>query len=886
MRSFSIRDHLIVCSVLVFAVLFSIPNLYPEYPAVEIRSDQNQLTQALDWLHQHDIQETRYELGEPAWIAFANTETQMQAKQLIADQFPDLEPALNLKRPLPHWLTAIGAKPMKLGLDLRGGVHLLLEVDTRDLELKLREQVLTRLKHDVTEIKDSQLISEHVAEFSFQPADKARVLQHLKSYHLEPEALADDFVRFRLPLSEQESAHLIGSAVDQTMRSLEKRINELGIAEASVARQGRQFISIDIPGIQDISRAKALLGKTATLRFHIVADGRTQADTSTEPLKMREFGLIHVEKTPVLTGDAIIYARAQRDEYGSVVVHIGIDPAQEKAFHQETQANQGRRMAVVYSEHPADQAPIEEVISAPMIQSALGSQFQITGMRSQREAQDLAMLLRSGSLAAPVRIVEEATIGPSLGEDNIHKGINSLVTASILVFFFMAIYYRVYGWVANFGLLVNILLIVALLSLLDATLTLPGIAGIVLTVGMAVDANILINERIREELRVGEPMIKSIQIGFKRAFDTIFDSNMSTLLVAVILFWMGSGSIKGFAITLTIGICASLFTSVYLTHHVMDGVTYWVRSLKPGIDFFSHQSKIKFMSLKSKALKLSLLLICVSAFAIAFKGIHLGLDFTGGVELRLATEQSMEAEQLRDDLKKAGLGHAMVQSVGGLQQFLVRFPAQDVEAQSMKQMIQEHIPYAELTQIQIIGPQIGAELLQVAFWSVLFALWACTFYIAVRFEWRFALAAFISLLHDPILILGMLAATGLEFNLITLAALLTVMGYSLNDTIVIYDRVRESFQRYRHMSSDDIIDLSTNQTLSRTLMTSGLTLAVVLCLALLGGESLLAFSWSLIVGILVGTYSSIYVAGTLAVQFGLKREHLVKKIRQRSEASV
>lgn len=888
MRLVRFRDSAIILLLVFCSVVYSLPNLYTEYPSVELKLSDTSIDSVRDLLANHDISISSEVIGEQSWLTFSSTDVQMQAKSLIEKHYPDAEPALNLKRNIPSWLVAIGAKPMKLGLDLRGGVHLLLEVDTRSIEHKMLEQRVASLTSMFKHVDSSTLTNAQSAHatLTYKSEHRKHLLDELSKSHIQTVSVSDEEIIIIVPSKESDYTDTINAAVNQTLKSLDKRINELGIAEATVSRQGSNFISVDLPGIQDISRAKALIGKTATLRFHMVADGKTEADHETLSVDMRQIGPMSLEKDPVISGDSIIFARAQRDDHSGVVVHIGIDPSREKFFYETTSTNVGRRLAVVYVENKKDMPDVEEIISAPVIQSGLGSQFQITGMQNYAQAQDLAMLLRSGALAAPVHVVEEATIGPSLGEDNIYKGVTSLLAASGFVFIFMAFYYRTYGMVANLALVVNVLMIIAALSIMDATLTLPGIAGVVLTVGMAVDANILINERIREEIRSGESLRKSISLGFKRAFDTIFDSNMSTLLVAMILFGMGSGSIKGFAITLTIGILASLFTSVFLTKYCMNIISQYRSRLSCGFDFFNHESKVKFMKLKNKALALSLCLVLGSTAAIAYYGVTLGLDFTGGMEMRLDSEQTLMPEVLREDLKSAGLDNAIVQSVGGFNHFIVRFASLNYTSDEIKALIKDEMPDVSVAQVQIIGPQIGAELLQTALWSMILALIGCTCYIAMRFEWRFAMAAFISLLHDPVLILGMLALTGIEFNLITLAAVLTVMGYSLNDTIVIYDRVRETFQKRRDIGPEESINISTNQTLSRTLLTSGLTLMVVLCLALLGGESLAGFSWSLIVGIVIGTYSSIYVAGTLAVQFGLKREHLVKKRYNKPVASV
>jgi preprotein translocase subunit SecD len=540
-------------------------------------------------------------------VRFVDPDTQLKASDVLkAALGNDYVIALNLAPRTPKWLQRFGAMPMKLGLDLRGGVHFLIAVDTNNI-------VKTRQEGDMRNISDqlrSQMIRyANIAISSTTPNSIA--IQFRDTENLNK---AKDYLTSQLPdylfttAKENGGLQLIGTltqpalikmndyALDQTISILNNRINELGVSEAAVQRQGSNQVSVDLPGIQDTARAKDLIGKTATLRFQLVdVQHDIQAATAGNvPFGSRLYQYsgqsILLLNQVILRGSSITYATAAVGQNGRPTVQVTLGGGGENLFQQATAANIGKPLAVVYVETVAQpqmidgklvtqQQQIEKVISVATIQSALGNNFEITNLDSMQYAQNLALLLRSGSLVAPVQFIQERTIGPSLGKANIQMGVLSVEIGTALVVLFMAFYYRLFGLVADLALVLNIIFIIAILSVLGATLTLPGIAAIVLTVGMAVDANVLINERIREELRNGASPQASIQTGYARAFSTIVDANVTTLIVALILFALGSGSVKGFAVTLIIGLLTSIVTAIFFTRGVIN-LIYGGRTVK------------------------------------------------------------------------------------------------------------------------------------------------------------------------------------------------------------------------------------------------------------------------------------------------------------------
>ncbi|WP_416139565.1 protein translocase subunit SecD [Halomonas sp. HK25] len=594
--------YLLILIVLAVGLVYSLPNLYPEDPAVQISSgrgdatlDQRQLERVQDSLREAGITIKAVESSESSvLIRLADADEQLQARDRIAAMLDeDFVVALNLAESTPGWLQALSASPMTLGLDLRGGVHFLLEVDmdaavTQRLEVNasaMREQLRSeRIRYRGTEIEERTLTLTFTSE---EDRDAARRLISREFRDFDYQDIGDGRgAALAMSLTDQAVNEIQDYAVNQNLTTLRNRVDELGVAEPMVQRQGPDRIVVELPGVQDTVAAKRVVGATANLEFRLEARPDTP-DAETEAFSFRndEARSADLMRDVIITGDSVSSASRSFDESGRPQVNINLDGTGGTLMNRATRTNIGRNMAVLFIEHKTrDSVEVvdgEEVIvrepytergliSLATIQSALGNSFRITGLDSPTEAAELALLLRSGSLAAPIYFVQERTIGPSLGAENIKRGVMSVQIGLLLVVLFMLIRYKVFGVIANVALALNLTLLMAAMSMLGATLTLPGIAGIVLTLGMAVDANVLIFERIREELRGGLSVQQAIHAGYERAFTSIVDANITTLLVAVILFSIGTGPVKGFAVTLSLGIITSLFTALLVTRAMVN----------------------------------------------------------------------------------------------------------------------------------------------------------------------------------------------------------------------------------------------------------------------------------------------------------------------------
>lgn len=610
---YPIWKYLLLVFVIGIAFLYAAPNLYPELPAVQIMAattatvDETTLKTVSDELQKNNINyiDTKFE-NQSLLFRFASNDEQLKAKEIIQAALGEKYlVALNLSSTTPNWLRNIGAVPMKLGLDLRGGVHFLMQVDVdsvvkqriegdlRGIGQALRDE---RIRYSgITRRANNQIIIQFRSQDALNDA-YSYVMRHYNEFTWEKITSGNDYV-LQGVLSPAAVFRARQETLEQEMNTLRRRVNELGVSEAIVQQQGESRISVDLPGIQDTAQAKDILGKTATLEFHIVDTEHDAAAAAREGVVPPDTKLYYYNGMPillknqiVLRGSSIVSATSgvnQEDGVPDVQIRLS---GSESLFTKTTAENIGKPMATLYVEVKSTPkmengkqvityTTEKHIISVATIQSALGSQFQITGLRGPNEARNLAILLRAGALAAPITIIEERTVGPSLGKQNIRMGVMSVEVGMLLVVIFMALYYGLMGVIADIALVMNLVLVIALLSLLGATLTLPGIAGIVLTVALAVDANVLIFERIREELRRGLGVQASIHAGYDRAFITIFDANITTLIVTMILFSMGSGVIKGFAITLTIGVLTSMFTAIMGTRAIVN-LIYGGRSLK------------------------------------------------------------------------------------------------------------------------------------------------------------------------------------------------------------------------------------------------------------------------------------------------------------------
>ena len=594
MRRYGIWKYLLILLVLGFGIVYSLPNLYAPDPAVQIsytsssQSADSFLAERVEEVIKDQNINTTIQLEEDYVLIRTDTyQNQLKLKDLLSRNLVnDVVIALNLAPTTPKWLMDIGANPMKLGLDLRGGVHFLMQVDTetaiknrqngtlQDLRIRFREE---KIRYNQALVQgDSSILLK---------------FNNLESKEKAEEFINDNYTQFNLPLisneinslelslSDIEIEQIESDAIDQNLTTLRNRVNELGVSEPIVQRQGKKRIVVQLPGIQDTAEAKNILGKTATLEFHLEAQMDTPRSRKTSyPYRNGLGAPAFLQDSIILGGDQVATAQASFDENGLPQVNITLDGEGGSKMHRATRGNIGKRLGVLFVEQKTrtvyerdiegKQVPVQEsyevkeIISLATIRAALGTTFRITGLDSPSESSELALLLRAGALAAPMTFVEERTVGPSLGADNIQAGIFSMQLGLLLVLGFILLYYRIFGIAASLALTFNIVLLVAIMSILSATLTLPGIAGIVLTVGMAVDANVLIFSRIREELKRGREPLDAIDAGYNRAFLTIWDANVTTLIVAVILLSYGTGPVKGFAITLSIGIITSMFTAI------------------------------------------------------------------------------------------------------------------------------------------------------------------------------------------------------------------------------------------------------------------------------------------------------------------------------------
>ena len=590
MNRFPLWKYILIAVVLLVSVLYTLPNFYGEVPAVQIAStrtaiktDATLLQQVQDELKAQNIPYTGAFLdANSVKVKFASNDVQLKAKDALQARFGDgYSVALNLLSASPAWLSAIGAKPMYLGLDLRGGVYFLMQVDmvaaldkaadryNNDLRSQLREQ---KIRYSGIN-RVGQTVEMTFADVATRTQAEKYIGTNFPDL-LITEAAGDGTFKLIASLRPEAQKRTQEFAVQQNITTLRNRVNELGVAEPIIQQQGIDRVVVQLPGVQDTAKAKEILGRTATLEIRLVDDEHDitaamqgQIPFSDNLYTDRSGQPLLVKKNVVLTGDYITDASPGFDQQsGQAAVHVNLDSRGARIFKDVTRDNVGKRMAILLIEKGK-----AEVITAPVIREEIGGgRVQITGMDSTQEASDVALLLRAGALAAPMNIVEERTVGPSLGADNIKKGFHSNLWGFAAVALFMVVYYRVFGVFSTVALAVNGLLLVALLSMMQATLTLPGMAAIALTLGMAIDANVLINERIREELRNGNSPQSAINAGYDRAWGTILDSNITTLIAGIALFWLGSGPVRGFAVVLCLGILTSMFSAVTVSRAMVN----------------------------------------------------------------------------------------------------------------------------------------------------------------------------------------------------------------------------------------------------------------------------------------------------------------------------
>lgn len=669
-------------------------------------------------------------------------------------------------------------------------------------------------------------------------------------------------------------------APDRALEIIRNRIDQFGVLEPGIQRQGKDNIIVQLPGVTDRDRAIEIVGKTAHLEFKLVSDdtelikkalaGEEVPGYELKYVKheKREEEPLLVKKEAALTGDMLVDATTEfsQQAFNQPYVSLTFDNKGGAIFAALTGENVGKRLAIVLD---------GGVYSAPVIRERIPSgRAQITGNFSTEEANDMAIVLRAGALPAPVEVIEERIVGPTLGKDSIRQGLNAIIVGAIIVFCFMAGYYLLAGLIADFALFLNLILIMGALAYFHGTLTLPGIAGLVLTIGMAVDANVLIYERIREESNLGKSLRAAIQTGFDRAFVTIFDSNLTTLIAAVILFQFGTGPVRGFATTLSIGIVTSMFTAIVVTQTCLALLT-------------SGDSAISKLSMLSVIKKTNIDFIGKRKFAYVFSGViivlglisfykrgeaNYSIDFTGGTVQQLKFEKTVNIDDVRKALKDMGLGSASIQHMGANnQEILIRSGEMDPSKiiNKFNDVFKDN--KFEILRAEKVGPSVGRNLRGQAIKAVAIAWLFMLIYMALRFEFKFAVAGIIALVHDVLVSIAFLCFTNREISTVIIAALLTIIGYSINDTIVIFDRIRENKKIMRKASYNEIINTSINQTLGRTIFTSFTTIMVVTALYLFGGEVINDFAYILLVGFIFGCYSTVFIASPILVDWPSKK---------------
>lgn len=778
---------------------------------------------------------------------------------------------------------------LKLGLDLQGGSYLRMKVETQILS----EDLLKNARSDIrgilrdekilhrTQLSDGTLM---ISLNNLEQKEQARraLASSYKGWDIE-----DIGQGFSIKPSETMIEARASDAVAQSIEVIRRRVDPQGVSEPIIQREGSDRIILQMPGINDPELLKQRLGQTARLEFRLAhpaspivaknapaAAGYFIAPAADDNGDGQPDNYYQIEEKLVMAGENLVSTSASFNSQSPpyYMIQFTLDTKGGVAFSRATQPdNKGRALAILLD---------GEVISAPEINDPItGGSGVITGQFDLKEAENLSILLNAGALPVPLTIIEEQTIGPGLGQDAIDAGKLAFMIGIALVIAFMVAVYLRFGAFATFALFVNILVIMALLSMLRATLTLPGIAGIVLTLGMAVDANVIIFERIREELKSGITPFKAVNAGYGNAMSTILDANITTLIAALILYQLGTGPVKGFAVTLTFGVMGSMFTAIYLTRLLIN---IWLSIKDPAqmrisLRILDTIPNIHFLKMRNIAPLVSLGFIVIAIGLLPTKGLNFGLDFTGGTQLIVSTAKDITIGDLRAKASQSSIAGITITSYGDKGQYMVQIPVQAGEdgvqeeaAKAVRMQLASDGIVIEGT--STIGGAVSEELKRDGVIAVSLAIFAMMVYIIVRFEWQFGLAAVIALLHDVLLTLGLFSLVGMSFSLTTVAAILTIAGYSINDTVVVFDRVRENMRRYKKKPMIELLNMTLNQTLSRTVMTSLTTLLALFALYFSGAEVLKNFSFAMIWGVLVGTWSSLFIAVPALLWFKLKQK--------------
>jgi len=803
---------------------------------------------------------------------------------------PNVVPQSTLDR-LPSWMPH---NRVSLGLDLRGGSHLVLEVDRADL---INERVQSLLQESRRVLRDKNITTTAIRRSgdtvtvalrdAAQRAAAVTELQTLSNPVNSGTTIGGSDLNITTPsdntisIAQTEAginSHITG-AVEQSLEIIRQRVDQVGVAEPTIQRIGSDRVLVQLPGEQDPTRLRQLLGSTAKMSFHLLGNQGEPGVTMLSDERGNQYPVLdRVE----LSGDRLTDARAAFDQQtNEPVVNFRFDSAGASRFAQITQQNVGRPFAIVLD---------NKVLSAPVIRTPItGGSGQISGGFSVSEANTLSALLRAGALPAKLTVIEERTVGADLGSDAIQMGLYSGLVGFVLVAVFILLLYGTWGLLANLALLIHTVLTFSALTLVGATLTLPGIAGIVLGIGLAVDANVLINERIREETRKGRGVFAAIDVGFNRAYSTIVDGNVTALIAAAILFYFGTGPVRGFAVTMALGLIISMFTSVAFVRVTMIAIARrWklkTLTIKPLIPFDVYDKHIHFMKARYFGIIVSGVLSLASVVLFFHPGLNYGVDFRGGIQMSVRTEGPADLAKFREGLNTLELGEILLQSFGDPNTILVRAQRQDggEEAQTaavtkLKDEVVKIDSTAVVQGTDVIGPKVSGELAIAGFLSVFIASVAMLIYIWVRFEWPFAVGAIVTLVLDVTKLVGFFAITGLDFNLTAIAAVLTMVGYSVNDKVVVYDRMRENMRLYKSMPLRELIDKSINETLARSIYTNVTAFLSLLPMAIWGGSAVESFAIPMAFGIVVAGASSIFIAAPILLFLGDWRKRHAKKV--------
>ena len=807
----------------------------------------------------------------------------------------------------PAWLSS---SLVNLGLDLRGGVYLLAEVDIDAVAERRMDALWPDLRDALRAVREQVGTIRRVDA----PAGELRV--HLsKPEQIEAaRAIAQGFATpttsltgagaadieavnqdgtLVLRYTEAGQREMTDRLVAQSLEIVRRRIDEAGTREPTIVRQGKDRIVIQVPGIDSVETLKGLIGTTAHLSFHPVFGRSDTAGSAGDALVLPaadEPGVFYsLDPRPVVSGEDLVDAGAGFDQNGRPAVTFRFDSAGARAFGDFTAKHIGQPFAIVLA---------DKVLSAPVIQSHIsGGAGIITGNFTVDETTKLGTLLRAGALPAELHFLEERTIGPELGQDSITAGARAAVVGLIAVSALMVLSYGFFGLIATLALAVNMGILLGILSFVGAKLTLPGIAGIVLTMGMAVDANVLIFERIREELRGEKSPWRAVAKGFDNAQSAIIDSNLTGLLTAGLMFWLGAGPIRGFAITMGLGILTSMFTAIYVTKLILQTWLEWKKAkrieMKGLLSYIPAKTTIDFFRHQYATFGASAFALIASILIIATMGLNLGIDFKGGTNLRAETHGTLDIGSYRSSLANLDLGDVTITEIfdtsfaADQHVVSIRIGAEGEAGAispealaSAQNALKAADPGISFTSVETIGGKVSAELVWMALLAVGAGALGILAYIWLRFEWQYSVGAVVALVHDVVVTIGVFSLFQIKFDLTTVAALLTILGYSVNDTVVVFDRVRENLRKFRELPLRDHLNLSANETLSRTVMTSLTTLCALIALLILGGDVIRGFAFAITFGIIIGTWSSLYVAKNIVLFLGVDRRSPEERAQQ------